>query len=1062
MGIFQTGFDNVIFILLFIVYLVALTRMLAVAQTSTFNEEYTNDSSSWPTTVSNTADELPSSTTEATSAPETTQSTMKPNRLENVVKIALIFEKTNVVQWFDYAVDYLNERSKTDLEFRVVSKFPANRSDDAVGLLTKICKHMDALASDDESKPDLVMDFTISGIPSEAVKVIMKTLKIPTVSTSVGQNEDVREWSLLSEKQEQYLIRVQPPMDLLDQAIRSISELQNLSNAAIFFQNDIEVNHKYKSILRDVPVKHKLLQLPTRFTSSSKYKIESQLDHLSKLSYTNYFLVASSEIISTMLSIAYNTMKHSTLNAWFTLSTDDGPISCNECQYSFNVVSLVPKYLESSKSEDSGRYLAKKLGKPERISLNDRIFYDLTIDAALAVGEQKLEKTWPAGTIGKIPCVAYDMKRSYPDLNIDIRTYFEDPSKLHGTYSISKHGRHYSVFKMEIQSLSFEPNRETPSSKPAGTWSAGFTGKGLIELKSPTILDSHVSHRIYRVVTVVNPPFVYRKSNCTSHVARALENQEYLNCYYGYSIDVMNTISKELNFNYTIFETKGYGDLNESPTKGWNGSIRVLVDGRADIALGALTHMPEREQVVDFTRRYHPMVGFQFVMQKPKVPSALFKFMMVLERDVWWCILGAYFFTSILLFIFDKFSPSSYRNNKDVYDNESDEPGRLFYFGECLWFCFTSMTPQGGGDAPKGLSGRLVASTWWLFSFIIIASYTANMAAFLTVSRLAKPILSLDDLINQHRVQFSAVIGSSAWVYFDRMANVEQIFYEYWRDLSLDDSLSDFNRSQLAVWTYPVSDKYTKLWQSMVTNRPPHTYRDGVTRALYVNKENPSLIFALIGEETDMKYLTMVHCTLQTVGSGFSKRAYAIAVQKGSPLKDAFNRVLDKMEKTRELEKIYDDWWKRNPYDKKCPRDYRIEDGINFANMGGLWIVLGVGMTCAVLAVIVEIILCQMDHKIQKFKTKVTVYKGKASTKPGISWMFLNRQKTDFKTDFKTEYSNTSRAGSATSEIRDARLVIAVCCIIIVTLYFHNFLIVTVHRAGLVGRRLVGKNRKGS
>lgn len=39
---------------------------------------------------------------------------------------------------------------------------------------------------------------------------------------------------------------------------------------------------------------------------------------------------------------------------------------------------------------------------------------------------------------------------------------------------------------------------------------------------------------------------------------------------------------------------------------------------------------------------------------------------------------------------------------------------------------------QGGGEAPKNLSGRLVAATWWLFGFIIIASYTANLAAFLT------------------------------------------------------------------------------------------------------------------------------------------------------------------------------------------------------------------------------------------------------------------------------------------------------------------------------------------
>ena len=64
----------------------------------------------------------------------------------------------------------------------------------------------------------------------------------------------------------------------------------------------------------------------------------------------------------------------------------------------------------------------------------------------------------------------------------------------------------------------------------------------------------------------------------------------------------------------------------------------------------------------------------------------------------------------------------------------------------------TSLTPQGGGEAPKNLSGRMVAATWWLFGFIIIASYTANLAAFLTVSRLAVDINSLDDLMAQSKI----------------------------------------------------------------------------------------------------------------------------------------------------------------------------------------------------------------------------------------------------------------------------------------------------------------------
>ncbi|CAG0922470.1 unnamed protein product [Notodromas monacha] len=94
------------------------------------------------------------------------------------------------------------------------------------------------------------------------------------------------------------------------------------------------------------------------------------------------------------------------------------------------------------------------------------------------------------------------------------------------------------------------------------------------------------------------------------------------------------------------------------------------------------------------------------------------------------------------------------------------------------WFARLLAADWGGGEAPKNLSGRLVAATWWLFGFIIIASYTANLAAFLTVSRLDTPIESLDDLSKQYKVRYAPMNGSSSMTYFERMAYIESKFYE--------------------------------------------------------------------------------------------------------------------------------------------------------------------------------------------------------------------------------------------------------------------------------------------
>lgn len=43
-----------------------------------------------------------------------------------------------------------------------------------------------------EDKPDIVIDFTRIGIPSEGVKVVLKTLQLPTIAATFGQEGDVR------------------------------------------------------------------------------------------------------------------------------------------------------------------------------------------------------------------------------------------------------------------------------------------------------------------------------------------------------------------------------------------------------------------------------------------------------------------------------------------------------------------------------------------------------------------------------------------------------------------------------------------------------------------------------------------------------------------------------------------------------------------------------------------------------------------------------------------------------------------------------------------------------
>lgn len=75
----------------------------------------------------------------------------------------------------------------------------------------------------------------------------------------------------------------------------------------------------------------------------------------------------------------------------------------------------------------------------------------------------------------------------------------------------------------------------------------------------------------------------------------------------------------------------------------------------------------------------------------------------------------------------------------------------------------------------RALSTRMVAGMWWFFTLIMISSYTANLAAFLTVERMDSPIENAEDLSKQTRIKYGALKGGSTASFF-RVKCVSNLF----------------------------------------------------------------------------------------------------------------------------------------------------------------------------------------------------------------------------------------------------------------------------------------------
>lgn len=66
----------------------------------------------------------------------------------------------------------------------------------------------------------------------------------------------------------------------------------------------------------------------------------------------------------------------------------------------------------------------------------------------------------------------------------------------------------------------------------------------------------------------------------------------------------------------------------------------------------------------------------------------------------------------------------------------------------------------------QAASTRIVGGIWWFFTLIIISSYTANLAAFLTVERMIAPIDSVEDLSDQTDISYGTLEAGSTMTFF--------------------------------------------------------------------------------------------------------------------------------------------------------------------------------------------------------------------------------------------------------------------------------------------------------
>ncbi|XP_059470890.1 glutamate receptor ionotropic, kainate 2 isoform X9 [Neocloeon triangulifer] len=312
----------------------------------------------------------------------------------------------------------------------------------------------------------------------------------------------------------------------------------------------------------------------------------------------------------------------------------------------------------------------------------------------------------------------------------------------------------------------------------------------------------------------------------------------------------------------------------------------------------------------------------------PKVsesmPKRLFSFMKPLAVEIWLSMLGAYVLVSLTIWVVARFSPYEWRvpepcclgvlepeAEPEVYEND-------FTLSNSFWFTIGTLMQQGSDLNPQATSTRIVGGIWWFFTLIIISSYTANLAAFLTVERMITPIENAAELAEQTEISYGTLEGGSTMTFF--------------RD------------SKIGI--------YQKMWRFMESKRPSvfvNSYEEGIKRVLEGN-------YAFLMESTMLDYAVQRDCNLTQIGGLLDSKGYGIATPKGSPWRDKISLAILELQEKGTIQILYDKWWKNTG--DVCNRDDKSKESkanaLGVENIGGVFVVLLCGLALAIIVAVLE------------------------------------------------------------------------------------------------------------
>ncbi|XP_050784162.1 glutamate receptor ionotropic, NMDA 2D [Gopherus flavomarginatus] len=213
-------------------------------------------------------------------------------------------------------------------------------------------------------------------------------------------------------------------------------------------------------------------------------------------------------------------------------------------------------------------------------------------------------------------------------------------------------------------------------------------------------------------------------------------------CCKGFCIDILKRLAKTVGFTYDLYLVTN-GKHGKKIDGVWNGMIGEVFYLRADMAIGSLTINEERSEIIDFSVPFVE-TGISVMVSRSNGTVSPSAFLEPYSPAVWvMMFVMCLTVVAVTVFIFEYFSPVGYNRSLAAGKRTG---GSKFTIGKSIWLLwalvFNNSVPV---ENPKGTTSKIMVLIWAFFAVIFLASYTANLAAFMIQEEYVDTVSGLSD-----------------------------------------------------------------------------------------------------------------------------------------------------------------------------------------------------------------------------------------------------------------------------------------------------------------------------